>query len=95
MGAVHRHDLTSDVTHLIVGDLNTPKYKFVAQNRIDVKVVEAAWVEAMHEKWITGEDIDISEYEKNFKYPAFSGLKICVTNIVDSTSSMLRLLNRI
>lgn len=86
MGAVHRQDLTSDVTHLIVGGLDTPKYKYVAKNRIDVKVVDEEWVAAMHEKWITGEDIKIAEYEEKHKFPPFQGMKISVTNISDCMS---------
>lgn len=89
MGAVHRQDLTSDVTHLVVGDPDTPKYKYVARNRIDVKVVDAGWVAAMHEKWITGEDIKISDFEEEHKFPPFLGLKISVTNISDSMFSTI------
>lgn len=84
MGAIHRQDLTSDVTHLIVGDINTPKYKYVAKNRLDVKVVDTAWVTVMHESWIAGEDIKVTDYEKDFRLPPFFGLRISVTNIVDS-----------
>ncbi|KAF8477224.1 BRCT domain-containing protein [Kalaharituber pfeilii] len=84
MGAFHRHDLTSDVTHLIVGDLDTPKYKYVAKNRIDVKVVDGDWVDAMHQKWINGEDIKVSEFEEKHRFRTFQGLRICVTNIADS-----------
>ena len=84
MGAIHRQDLTSDVTHLIVGDINTPKYKYVAKNRLDVRAVDVAWVAVMHENWIAGEDIKVADYEKEFHLPTFFGLNISVTNIVDS-----------
>jgi len=87
MGAIHRQDLTSDVTHLIVGDTDTPKYKYVAKNRIDVKAVYAEWVVAMHERWINGEDIKVAEFEEQYKYPPFLGLKVSVTNILSSTFS--------
>ncbi|KAI5811023.1 BRCT domain-containing protein [Peziza echinospora] len=83
MGATHRTDLTSDVTHLIVGDLDTPKYKYVAKNRLDVKVVNASWVDAMHEKWIAGEDIKVWEYEKTHRFLPLYGLMVSVTNIAD------------
>jgi len=83
MGATHRTDLTSDVTHLIVGDLDTPKYKYVAKNRLDVKVVNASWVDAMHEKWIAGEDIKVWEYEKTHRFLPLHGLMVSVTNIAD------------
>ena len=33
MGAVHKFDLTSDVTHLNVRAYDNPKYKFVAKSR--------------------------------------------------------------
>ncbi|RPB29758.1 hypothetical protein L211DRAFT_40370 [Terfezia boudieri ATCC MYA-4762] len=84
MGGGHRQDLTPDVTHLIVGDINTLKYKYVAKNRIDVKVVHAEWVTAMYEKWIDGEDINVVEFEGQYKYPPFLGLRVSVTNISSS-----------
>jgi DNA replication regulator DPB11 len=33
MGAVFKADLRSDVTHLVVGNVNTPKYQVRAQSR--------------------------------------------------------------
>lgn len=89
MGALHRHDLTSDVTHLIVGDPNTPKYKYVAKHRSDVKVVVAAWVDEIHEKWIAGEDVKVLDYEEKYRFPVFSGMRISVTNISDGTNRLL------
>ena len=83
MGAVSRQDLTSEVTHLIVGSADTPKYKYVAKNRPDVKVIDAEWVNSVHQKWINGEDVDISEHEEKHKFPVFKGLQVCVTNITD------------
>ncbi|EFE41119.1 BRCT domain protein [Trichophyton verrucosum HKI 0517] len=79
MGAIHKFDLTSDVTHLIVGDINTPKYKYVAKMRTDVKVIRAEWVEAVRSSWIQGGDTDIHALEAEYKLPTFFGLSICIT----------------
>ncbi|KAM5467360.1 protein kinase activating protein dpb11 [Microsporum audouinii] len=79
MGAIHKFDLTSDVTHLIVGDINTPKYKYVAKERTDVKVLRAEWVEAVRSSWILGGDTDIHALEVEYRLPTFFGLSICIT----------------
>ncbi|KAK2857284.1 hypothetical protein FQN49_004856, partial [Arthroderma sp. PD_2] len=79
MGAIHKFDLTSDVTHLIVGDINTPKYKYVAKERNDMKVLRAEWVEAVRSSWILGGDTDIQALEVEYRLPTFFGLSICIT----------------
>lgn len=83
MGATHKFDLTSDVTHLIVGETNTPKYKFVAKARSDVVVVKPEWVNAVREPWMAGDDIDLQWLEEQYRFPIFGGLSICVTGFDD------------
>lgn len=87
MGAVHKLDLTSDVTHLLVGHTNTPKYKYVAKERPDVIVLRPEWVDAVRELWIQGEDMDIGALEEQYRLPVFSGLRICLTGFEDRESS--------
>jgi len=79
MGATHRLDLTSDVTHLIVGDPDTPKYKFVARERLDVKCMLPSWIESLRVKWLEGGEINVEGLEHQHKLPTFYGLRICVT----------------
>ena len=83
MGAVHKLDLTSDVTHLIVGDTDTPKYKYVAKERPDVKCLAAEWIEAVREPWLQGVEIDLQALEIRHRLPTFAGLRICVTGFED------------
>ena len=83
MGAVHRLDLTSDVTHLIVGDPDTPKYKFVARERLDVRCMLASWIGALRTKWLEGGEINVEELESGHGLPTFYGLRICVTGFDD------------
>lgn len=83
MGAIHKFDLTSDVTHLIVGDTDTPKYKFVARERTDVKCLLPTWIEAVRDSWIAGGETDVELLEAEHILPAFHGLKICVTGFED------------
>ncbi|KAL9073518.1 MAG: hypothetical protein Q9157_004723 [Trypethelium eluteriae] len=83
MGAIHKLDLTSDVTHLIVGNVDTAKYKFTAKQRADIKVLPPEWIEAMRMLWIGGEDIDIEKEELRHRLPTFSGLRICLTGVED------------
>ncbi|KAL9612377.1 MAG: hypothetical protein Q9167_003017 [Letrouitia subvulpina] len=83
MGAQHKLDLTSDVTHLIVGDVDTPKYRFVAKERPDVKCLLPGWIEALRESWLEGGKTNVVELEDRFRLPTFRDLKICVTGFDD------------
>ncbi|KAJ5140256.1 hypothetical protein N7448_003664 [Penicillium atrosanguineum] len=83
MGASERPDLTSDVTHLLVGATDSPKYKFVARERNDVAVLKPEWIEAVRQSWMQGEDTDIRALEEQYKVPAFFNLTICITGFSD------------
>jgi DNA replication regulator DPB11 len=89
MGAEHKLDLTSDVTHLIVGDSNTAKYKYVAREREDIKVVQLEWVEAVRQAWMQGDDFNLDATEHEYRHPTFAGLRICVTGFEDCELSEL------
>ncbi|KAL9035430.1 MAG: hypothetical protein Q9214_006585 [Letrouitia sp. 1 TL-2023] len=86
MGAQHKLDLTSDVTHLIVGDADTPKYRFVAKERPDVKCLLPGWIEALRESWLEGGKTNVLELEDRFRLPTFHDLRICVTGFDDHGS---------
>jgi hypothetical protein len=81
MGADHKFDLTSDVTHLIVGALDTSKYKYVAKERPDVKAVLPAFVDAVKESWMKGGATDVEALEREYRVPTLQGLIICITGI--------------
>lgn len=85
MGAVHKFDLTSDVTHLIVGETDTPKYKFVARERPDVKCLLPSWIDAVRASWMEGGETDTVALELAHKLPTLTGLRICVTGFEDCT----------
>ena len=85
MGAIHKLDLTSDVTHLIVGDSDTPKYKFVARERPDVKCFLPSWIDAVRASWMEGGETDVNGLEIAHKLPTLTGLKVCVTGFDDCT----------
>lgn len=87
MGAAERPDLTSDVTHLLAGATDSPKYKFVARERNDVIVLKPEWIEAVRQLWMQGEDTDIQALDQQYKLPAFFGLTICITGFPDSVSA--------
>ncbi|KAI0432203.1 hypothetical protein F5Y09DRAFT_302411 [Xylaria sp. FL1042] len=63
MGGIHRYDLTPDVTHLIVGDYNTAKYRHVAKERPDIKPMAAGWVDAVRRLWVEDFEIDFAGVE--------------------------------
>lgn len=79
MGAVHRYDLTQEVTHLIVGGYETDKYRFVAKNRPDVRPMTVEWIEALRDIWIKDEEIDMEALEKEYTLPVLHGLKFSMT----------------
>ncbi|PQE15681.1 BRCT domain-containing protein [Rutstroemia sp. NJR-2017a BBW] len=85
MGAAIRADLTVEVTHLIVGDFDTPKYQYVAQFRPDVRPMTLRWIEAVRELWIADQEIDVEALEREHALPTFTGLKVSLTGCEDAT----------
>jgi DNA replication regulator DPB11 len=83
MGAVHRYDLTLDVTHLIVGAYDTPKYRYVAKERPDVRPMTVEWIEAVRELWINDQEIDMALLEREHALPVFYSLKFSMTGCDD------------
>jgi len=88
MGGLHKYDLTAEVTHLIVGEYDTPKYRYVAKERPDIKVLTPMWVEAIRELWIEDQAIDVHAMEKKHTLPTFAGLRICLTGFEDRRSNL-------
>ena len=86
MGAKYDQDLTGESTHLVCGELNTPKYKYVAKSRPNVKCMNSEWIDAMYDRWIEGDDIRPHDYEAEYRLGVFEGLKIAVTGILDRES---------
>jgi DNA replication regulator DPB11 len=86
MGADHKYDLTSDVTHLVVGNTDTQKYKYVAKERPDVKIVLPEFIEAVREQWMQGGETDVAELEKKWRVKTLWGLQICLTGFDDGLS---------
>ena len=83
IGAVTNLDLTADVTHLVVGATDTPKYKYVARERPDMKVLLPSWLHAVRECWMEGGDVEITKLEEEHRVPTLWGLNICVTGFND------------
>lgn len=71
MGGIHKYDLTPDVTHLIVGDYSTAKYRHVAKERPDIKPMGAGWVEAVQRLWVEDQEIDFAALENSWKLQTF------------------------
>jgi len=83
MGAEHTLDLTSDVTHLLVGDTDSKKYQYVAKEREDVKVLKPEWVQAVREIWMADHPLDLNALDAQYRVPTLFGLKICITGFED------------
>ncbi|KAK3334436.1 hypothetical protein B0H65DRAFT_534956 [Neurospora tetraspora] len=84
LGGKHKHDLTPDCTHLIVGEYDTPKYRHVAKERPDVKAMAAGWIEALRKLWVQDADIDFIALETEWELKPFEtgGAE---PNLVDGT----------
>ncbi|KAM0322194.1 hypothetical protein ACHAQA_009684 [Verticillium albo-atrum] len=67
LGGVHKYDLTPDVTHLIVGQYDTPKYRHVAKDRPDIKAMDARWIDAVADLWKDAAEIDFAALEKEWQ----------------------------
>ncbi|CAK7266337.1 protein kinase activating protein dpb11 [Sporothrix epigloea] len=63
LGGVHKPDLTHEVTHLIVGDYDTPKYRHVARDRPDIKPMCFGWVDAVLDLWTRDAPLDLPALE--------------------------------
>lgn len=88
MGATIKLDLTSDVTHLVAGNTDSAKYRYVAKLREDVKVLSPSWLEALRDVWMEGDDdMDVAGLEKQYRLPTFYGLRICLTGFDNRTAS--------
>lgn len=83
MGAQHKYDLTSEVTHLIVGEYDTPKYRYVAKERPDVKILTVGWIEAIRHLWISDKHIDLGALEAEHTLPTLANLIVCMTGFED------------
>lgn len=83
MGAIHKLDLTSDVTHLIVGSIDTPKYRYVAKDRPDICALSPTFIDAVRESWMEGGNVDVEAIQRQHSLPALFGLKLCVTGFED------------
>lgn len=71
LGGVHKYDLTPDVTHLVVGEYDTPKYRHVARERPDIKAMDIAWVEAVMDLWKKDDEIDFAKLEREYQLKTF------------------------
>jgi DNA replication regulator DPB11 len=85
MGARCTFDLTMENTHLVIGDARTPKYKYVAKERPDVKVVLPSFIDAVRNAWMAGGLVNIAPLEEHHKAAALHGLSICLTGFSDAT----------
>ncbi|KAF3026787.1 hypothetical protein E8E14_014879 [Neopestalotiopsis sp. 37M] len=71
LGGVHKYDLTPDVTHLIVGDYDTAKYRHVARERPDIKAMAASWISAVRSCWVEDEEFDFRALEAEHQLKPF------------------------
>ncbi|KAF4553827.1 twin BRCT domain-containing protein [Elsinoe fawcettii] len=83
LGATHKLDLTSDITHLLCASIASEKYRHVARHRPDIHVLRPEWLFAIRDAWITGAEVDVKGITHQFRLPTFHSLNICVTGFND------------
>ncbi|KAL1892833.1 protein kinase activating protein dpb11 [Ceratocystis pirilliformis] len=66
LGGEHIYDLTPEVTHLLVGKYDTPKYRHVARARPDIKAMDPAWINAVRDAW-RADEFDFAALEKQYQ----------------------------
>ena len=71
MGGIHKYDLTPDVTHLIVGEYDTPKYRHVAKERPDIMPMSAGWIDDARNMWMADQEFDFAALEAKWKLKTF------------------------
>lgn len=71
LGGIYKNDLTHEVTHLVVGDYNTPKYRHVAYERPDIQPMCAGWVDAVLCLWTQDAPIDLDALEQEWRLHTF------------------------
>lgn len=94
LGGTHKYDLTPDVTHLIVGEYDTPKYRHVAKERPDIKPMAAGWIDAICSLFTMAEPINFKALETEWRLKTFETdggngrgrgkLLICLTGFDDA-----------
>lgn len=91
LGGLHKYDLTPDVTHLIVGEHNTQKYKHVAKSRPDIRPMAIGWVDAVRNLWVQDDPIDFSTLEMKWTLKAFEtgGGALAEAGEVGTTTKLL------
>ena len=76
---MHTYDLTPNVTHLMVGEYETPKFRHVARERPDIQPMDAGWVAAVSELWKQDAEIDFAALEREWR---LKPLEFCGAEVV-------------
>ncbi|PNS19397.1 hypothetical protein CAC42_2574 [Sphaceloma murrayae] len=85
LGASHKLDLTSDVTHLLCGRITSEKYRHVAKHRPDIHVLQPEWLFKVRDAWMEGGEVNVKAITEEYRLPTFHHLNICVTGFNDGT----------
>lgn len=71
MGGIHKYDLTPNVTHLIVGEYDTPKYRHVAKERPDIVPMTTGWIYEAREMWMADQEFNFAALEAKWRLKTF------------------------
>jgi DNA replication regulator DPB11 len=92
MGGVHKTNLMTDVTYLIVGSRETEKYEYAARHRGDMTFLVPEYLPKLYERWSEGEELEDIEVElSKGRLGVFERLNICFTNIAGSREDLINL----
>ncbi|CAD6443915.1 ef129d1f-124e-4c31-b5f6-0ba0fdc66998 [Sclerotinia trifoliorum] len=83
MGASVQADLGVEVTHLVVGHWDSPKYHHVARFRPDIRPMTMDWIATVRNLWINDQDIDMDLLERQHMLHTLTSLRISLTGCDD------------
>lgn len=93
LGGQCRRNLEATTQFLILGDLGrgrwSQKYNFTMEMRSDIVILETDTIQAMHDIWMSGKDIDGRAELRERKLRPFQGLRVCLTNLPNSEREFL------
>ncbi|WVR05087.1 hypothetical protein IAU60_002099 [Kwoniella sp. DSM 27419] len=79
LGAAVESALTIHVTHVVASGYGSAKYNYAIEHRLPV--MRPTWIEAAHDQWVGGDELDNTEMEEEHRLLPFSGLKIAMSGV--------------
>lgn len=87
LGGKYYPDLMTDVNILVVGNKDTPKYKYCVKNRNDIIFINFKAIPSIYQSWLN----DNNQTINNFLEKTFENYSICISRLNPTNSIDLQL----